>query len=165
VSTTFPPNTRAFHQDIDTAPMVTINQFRALARRRGWSEDWLVEQCRAEMDNPRQIIREILDGHGLTTPWFTSESTKPKPVGLFDTALVWTPLLDLYLTYAGLCVECDGALKSVEATYCSPAVANGPPGETQNGLETARLSQPYPRKHWTKCHTWALPRVIGPDNA
>jgi hypothetical protein len=57
---------------------------------------------------------------GLTKPWFTSESTKPKLVSLLDTALVWTPLLDLYLTHSGLCVECDGALKSVEATYCSP---------------------------------------------
>jgi hypothetical protein len=116
----FPPDTRAFHQDIDTAPIITINQFRALAKRRGWSEDWLVEQCRDEMDNPRQIIKEILDGHGLTKLWFTSESTKPRPVSMADTVLVWTPLIDLFLAYDGLCIECDGALKNPEASYCSP---------------------------------------------
>jgi hypothetical protein len=72
------------------------------------------------MDNPRQIIREILDGRALTKPWFTSESTKPKPVNLADIILVWTPLIDLFLAYDGLCIECDGELTSVEASYCSP---------------------------------------------
>jgi hypothetical protein len=116
----FPTDTRAFHQDIDTVPIITVNQFRALARRRGWAEDWLVEQCRDEMDYPRQIIREILDGRGLTKPWFTSGATKPRPVSMEDTVLVWTPLIDLFLAYDGLCIECDGALKNPEASYCSP---------------------------------------------
>jgi hypothetical protein len=117
-----PPSadTLAAHRDLDDSPMVTISQFQALARTRGWSEDWLVEQCRDGMDNPRQIIKEILDGHGLTKPWFTSETSKPSPVNMADTVLVWTLLLDLYLTYSGQCVECDGELKSVEASYCSP---------------------------------------------
>jgi hypothetical protein len=118
--TMFPPDTRALHQDIDSAPIVTINQFRVLARRCGWSEDWLVEQCRAEMDTPRQIIREILDGRALTKPWFTRESTKPRLVSMAETVLVWTPLLDLYLPYNGLCVECDAELENIEASYCSP---------------------------------------------
>ena len=39
---------------------VTIGQLRNLAQQRGWSEDWLVEQCRDDMDNPRETIREIL---------------------------------------------------------------------------------------------------------
>jgi hypothetical protein len=116
----FPPDTRALHQDIDSVPIITINQFRTLAKRRSWSEEWLIEQCRNEMDTPRQIIREILDGHGLTKPWFTSESTKPRSVSLADTVLVWTPLIDLYLAYIGLCVECDGMLRNPEASYCSP---------------------------------------------
>jgi hypothetical protein len=52
-----PPSadTLAAHRDLDDSPMVTISQFQALARTRGWSEDWLVEQCRDGMDNPRQI--------------------------------------------------------------------------------------------------------------
>jgi hypothetical protein len=116
----FPPNTRATHQDIDWAPTITIDQFRALAKRRGWSEDWLVEQCRDEMDNPRPIIRELLDGRGLTNPRFTSESTKSKPVYMPDTILVWIPLIDLFLAYDGLCIECDSELENTEASYCSP---------------------------------------------
>jgi hypothetical protein len=55
-------------------------------------------------------IKEILPGHGLTKPWFTSETSKPSPVNMADTVLVWTLLLDLYLTYSSLCVECDGEL-------------------------------------------------------
>jgi hypothetical protein len=47
------------------AEPVNIGQFRALALQRGWSEDWLLEQCRDEMDNPREIIREILAGRGF----------------------------------------------------------------------------------------------------
>jgi hypothetical protein len=116
----FPPNTRAFHRDIDSVPIITIDQFRALTKRRGWSEDWLVEQCRDEMDNSRPIIREILHGRGLTNPRFTSESTKSKPVNMAATILVWTPLIDLFLAYDGLCVECDGVLSNVDASYCSP---------------------------------------------
>ena len=46
------------HQMLATE--VTIGQFRNLAQQRGWSEDWLVEQCRDDMDNPRETIREIL---------------------------------------------------------------------------------------------------------
>jgi hypothetical protein len=85
---TFPPDTRAFHRDVDSVPIITIEQFKVLAKRRGWSEDWLVEQCRDEMDNARPIIRELLDGRGLTKPWFTSETTKPRPVSMADTVLV-----------------------------------------------------------------------------
>lgn len=116
----FPPNTRATHQDIDWAPTITIDQFHALAKRRGWSEEWLVEQCRDEMDNPRPIIRELVDGRGLTNPRFASESTKPSSVSMADTVLVWTPLIDLYLAYDGLCVERDGELENCKAFYCSP---------------------------------------------
>jgi hypothetical protein len=148
-----PPDTRAIRQDIDSAPTITIDHFRALARRRGWSEDWLVEQCRGEMDNPRQIIKEILDGRGLTKPWFTSESTKSKSVNMADTILVWTPLIDLFLAYDGLCIECDGELKNPEASYCSPGVENERPGGVQNASQSPRFWQPYPRKHWAKCHS------------
>jgi hypothetical protein len=72
------------------------------------------------MDNPRQTGREILAGYGLTKPWFAGETTKLKPVNMADTVLVWIPLLDLYLAYCGLCVECDGELENTEASYCSP---------------------------------------------
>jgi hypothetical protein len=67
---------------------VTIGQFRNLAQQRGWSEDWLVEQCRDDMDNPRETIREILAGQGMTKPWFTGSSDRPKPVDMRETVLV-----------------------------------------------------------------------------
>jgi hypothetical protein len=116
----FPPDTRAIDQDIDWAPPITIERFHALDRRHGWSADWLVEQCRDEMDNPRPIIRDLPDGRGVTNPRFVSESTKPRSVSMADTVLVWTPLIDLYLAYDGLCIECDGELENPEASYCSP---------------------------------------------
>jgi hypothetical protein len=72
------------------------------------------------MDNPRSIIREILDGRSVTKPWFTGETTKPKPVNMADTVLAWIPLLDLYEFYHGLCVECDSPLENLDASYCSP---------------------------------------------
>jgi hypothetical protein len=98
----------------------TIQQFRTLAQAREWTEDWLVEQCRHEMDNPRQSIREILASCGLTKPWFTGETTKPKLVSMLDTALVWTPLLRLYATFVGRCVECETSLEDGQVKFCSP---------------------------------------------
>jgi hypothetical protein len=103
------------------AEPVTIGQFRALALQRGWSEDWLVEQCKDEMDNPREIIREILAGRGLTKPWFTGESTKLKLVDMRDTVLVWGPLLALYETRTATCgCGCNRALKGKQQ-YATPA--------------------------------------------
>jgi hypothetical protein len=81
--------TYALGQDeIEATPLVTIGQFRTLARQLGWSEDWLVEQCRGEMDNPREIIREILSGYGMTKPAFTGYDQPARRVSLKDTALV-----------------------------------------------------------------------------
>jgi hypothetical protein len=37
------------------SPVVTIGQFRATAKERGWSEAWIVEQCSGAMDNPRAV--------------------------------------------------------------------------------------------------------------
>jgi hypothetical protein len=76
---------------------ITIGQFRKLAQANGWSENFLVEQCRGEMDNPREIVREILAGKGLTKPRFTGYDVPAKLVNLDDTALVWTPLLNPYV--------------------------------------------------------------------
>jgi hypothetical protein len=47
---------------------ITIGQFKALDKARGWSDDWLVEQCKDEMDHPREVVREILQGWGMTKP-------------------------------------------------------------------------------------------------
>jgi hypothetical protein len=90
---------------------VTIGQFRELAQAQGWSEDWLVEQCRGHMENPREIVREMLAGKGLTKPGFSGESARPKLVSLIDTALVGTPLLRLYAQRHRTCpCGCQAAL-------------------------------------------------------
>jgi hypothetical protein len=72
--------------EIGSDDQVTLGPLRALAKRRGWSEDWLVEQCKPHMDNPRATIREILDG--LTKPEFMGSNVKPRRVNLKDTVLV-----------------------------------------------------------------------------
>jgi hypothetical protein len=107
--------------DIDSAPAVTIGQFRALALAREWSEDWLVEQCRGEMDDARTTVRDILAGRGLTKPWFTGSSDRPTLVNLDETALVWAPLLALYHTHRLVC-ECGcKAPLCGKQRYASPA--------------------------------------------
>ena len=50
----------AFQRAVDQAPIITAKQFRELAKRREWSEAWLVEQCKAELDRPTQTIRWYL---------------------------------------------------------------------------------------------------------
>jgi hypothetical protein len=99
---------------------VTIGQFKALVEARGWSEDWLVEQCKDEMDHPREVIREILQGWDMTKPWFTGEATKPKRVSMLDMVLVWRPLLALYIRHHRRCVECEDYLFGEQEKYCSP---------------------------------------------
>jgi hypothetical protein len=104
---------------IRIADDATIGQFKALAEARGWSEDWLVEQCKDEMDRPREVIREVLQGWGMTKPSFTGETSKPKRVSMLDTALVWTPLLALYVRHYRRCVECEDLLTGDRDRYSS----------------------------------------------
>jgi len=47
---------------IEQAPCITFGQFRKVARRRGWSLEWLVEQSKAELDRPTDTIRRVLEG-------------------------------------------------------------------------------------------------------
>lgn len=98
---------------------ITIGQFKALAEARGWSEDWLVEQCKGELDHPREVIREILQGCGMTKPSLTGEAYKPKRASMLDTALVWTPLLALYVRHYRRCLECEDLLTGDRDSYCS----------------------------------------------
>jgi hypothetical protein len=139
-----PTDTAADQLDIDHALTVTIGQFRALALSRGWSEDWLVEQCRDDMEEARSIVRELLSGHGPTKPWFTGESGRAAQKSLADTPLVWSPLLDLYAHYHGLCVECDGPLQTPEASYCSPRCRKRASRRTPKRAQTPKISSSTP---------------------
>jgi hypothetical protein len=60
-----------FHRSIDRAPGITVADFRRLAAKRKWDVDWLTEQYRTALDNPRRIVREILTKEpSLTAPSF-----------------------------------------------------------------------------------------------
>src|SRR6266487_1177920 len=50
----------AFQRAVDQAPTITAKQFRELAKRREWSEAFVVEQCKADLDRPTQTIRWYL---------------------------------------------------------------------------------------------------------
>jgi hypothetical protein len=70
-----------FHYYIDRAACITVAEFRRLAGKRKWDEDWLTKQCLAALDNPRRTVRDIL-------------TTGKIP----DTAVIpWSPLVNLYL--------------------------------------------------------------------
>jgi hypothetical protein len=47
---------------VEQAPCITFGQFRKVARQREWSLEWLVEQCKAELDRPTDTIRRVLEG-------------------------------------------------------------------------------------------------------
>jgi Uncharacterized protein containing a Zn-ribbon (DUF2116) len=123
---------------------VTIGQFKALAEVRGWSADWLVEQCRDEMDDPKTIIREILQGWGMTKPSFTGEASKPRRVSMLDTALVWRPLLALYCRYHRRCVECETALPGNRDKYCSQRCQKRAYRREQKGGSDPRILENRP---------------------
>jgi hypothetical protein len=75
-----PTNQRQFHRSIDQAPCITVAEFRRLAAKRRWDEDWLTEQCLDALDNPRRTVRDIV--------------TKGK---IPDTTVIpWRPLVKLY---------------------------------------------------------------------
>jgi hypothetical protein len=41
---------------------ITFGQFRRVAQQREWSLEWLVEQCKAEIDRPTDTVRRVLQG-------------------------------------------------------------------------------------------------------
>jgi hypothetical protein len=73
-------NLLQFQRSIDRAPCITVADFRRLAAKRKWDVDWLTEQCRTALDNPRRIVREIL-----------TKGTIPD-----STVIPWAPLINLY---------------------------------------------------------------------
>jgi hypothetical protein len=47
---------------VSHAPCVTFRAFRQVAKQHEWSLEWLVEQCKAELDRPTDTIRRVLEG-------------------------------------------------------------------------------------------------------
>jgi hypothetical protein len=50
------------HQAVENASCITFGQFRHLAKQRGWSIVWLVEQVKSEIDKPTDTLRRIMHG-------------------------------------------------------------------------------------------------------
>jgi hypothetical protein len=71
---------------VTIAPQIIYKQFRDLAKRRQWSETYLVEQIRGEVDNPTDVIRTIMRG----------ASVDGKFHGIDDTVVAYWPLINLY---------------------------------------------------------------------
>jgi hypothetical protein len=82
--------------EIASAPAITFAQFRRLAKRREWSAEYLVEQCRDHLDDPTETIRRVL--RGATIPGHHDADGKWVPVkhqSLDSTVLPDWPLIQL----------------------------------------------------------------------
>jgi hypothetical protein len=126
----------------ERSPVVTIGQFRTMAKERGWSEAWLVEQCKDHMDNPGAIVREMLAGDGTTKPAFTGYDKPAHRVNLTDTVLVWWPLLNLYHARHSTCA--CGCQKPLQASNGMRAL---PVGRGCQGSVTALIRPTNPHKY------------------
>jgi hypothetical protein len=73
-------------QAVQQAPCITFGQFRAVAQQREWSEAWLVEQCRGQLEEPTATIRRVLSG----------ALVDGRRVSLAEVVLPYTCLIALY---------------------------------------------------------------------
>lgn len=81
---------------IEQAVWVTFGQFRKVAQQREWSLEWLVEQCKADLDRPTDTLRRILEGarvegHRAGGQWVPSHWAD-----MADVALPYRCLIELY---------------------------------------------------------------------
>jgi hypothetical protein len=86
--------------EIEAAPTITFAAFRRLAKRREWSAEYLVEQCRDHLDDPTETIRRVL--RGATIPGHHDEDGKWVPAkhqSLDLAVLPYWPLIQLYQTH------------------------------------------------------------------
>jgi hypothetical protein len=69
---------QALMRQVDAAPCITFKQFRDVAKREGWTIEFLVEQVREEIDEPKRTMECILK------------------TGPADTVIPYTCLIQLY---------------------------------------------------------------------
>jgi hypothetical protein len=81
---------------IEQAPCTTFGQFRKVARQREWSLEWLVEQCKAELDRPTDTIRRVLEGARVEGHWATGKWIAPHWDDMADVVLAYRCLIGLY---------------------------------------------------------------------
>jgi hypothetical protein len=83
-------------QAIAQAPCVTFRAFRQVAKQRGWSLAWLVEQCKADLDRPTDIIRRVLEGARVEGHRDGDTWVAPYWADMAEVALPYPCLLALY---------------------------------------------------------------------
>jgi hypothetical protein len=81
---------------IDQAPCITFGQFRKVARQREWSLEWLVEQCKAEIDRPTDTIRRVLEGARVEGHRQGERWVAPYWDDMAEVALPYRCLIELY---------------------------------------------------------------------
>jgi hypothetical protein len=79
---------QALMRQVDAAPCITFKQFRDVAKREGWTIEFLVEQVRGEIDEPKRTMERILKTgpadtvipYGCLLELYQKASKKPAPV-------------------------------------------------------------------------------------
>jgi hypothetical protein len=74
---------------------VTYGDFQRLAHEHGWSEDWLAQQLRPHVDDPRRIAQELLAGEGRQRP-FTGDYDPQAVCDMRETAIPYACVLELF---------------------------------------------------------------------
>jgi hypothetical protein len=118
------------HAAVDQAPCITFGQFRKVARQREWSLEWLVEQCKAELDRPTDTIRRVLEGarvegHRQDDKWVAPH---------------WDDLTDVVLPYRCLIVLYQRGTRSQPALAGERACACGCAGQVRGKQKYASVA-------------------------
>jgi hypothetical protein len=121
---------------MNQAPWVTCRVSRKVAKQHEWSLEWLVEQCKAELDRPTDTIRRVLEGARVEGNWDD----------MADVLLPYRCLIELYqratrpkpaLAGQKACAcGCGGVLRGKQS-YASPACRKRVSRKGENGQKRA----------------------------
>jgi hypothetical protein len=81
---------------VSEAPCVTFREFRKVAKPHEWSLEWLVEQCKAELDRPTDTIRRVLEGARVEGHWQGEKWVAPYWDDMAEVVLPYRCLIALY---------------------------------------------------------------------
>jgi hypothetical protein len=124
---------------VKRAPCITFGQFRKVARQREWCLEWLVEQCRTELDRPSNIIRRVLEGARVEGYREGERWVAPYWDDMAGVVLPYRRSIDLYQRATRLkpalagekAYECGLGGAAWEATLCEPRMS-------EEGIEERR---------------------------
>jgi hypothetical protein len=81
---------------MNQAPCVTFREFRRVAKQHEWSLEWLVEQCKAELDRPTDTIRRVLEGAQVEGHWEGRTWVTPHWDDMAEVVVPYRCLIALY---------------------------------------------------------------------